>query len=346
MLTKISIKKALTLKNTAFVDVRTPAEFKEDHLPKAINIPVLDNKERAIVGTIYKQISRELAVQKGEKYYQEKIPKITETIKSSKNKTLIVYCWRGGMRSKILATLFHTLNYKTYQLEGGYKSYRKFVLHQLTNYQLKPKPIILHGLTCTGKTQLLKKFPNSLDLEGLAQHRGSLYGALSLKPNSQKRFESLLLQKLNQLNHEKPIFIEGESRRIGNTIIPEFLWKAMKNGINVLINKKLSLRTKDLVKEYFTEKNIKEIKEITKNLSKVISKTNKQKVIELIEQKQYQKAAEILLTKYYDPLYNHTLKKINYSFEINNNNLENAVKELKEKISTQPSPTIPSSLQN
>ncbi|MFC1686836.1 tRNA 2-selenouridine(34) synthase MnmH [Nanoarchaeota archaeon] len=330
MITKISVEKALELDNKIFVDVRSPKEFEEDHLPKAISVPVLDNEERAIVGTLYKQVSREEAIKEGEKFYEARIPLISEAIKPHKGKTLVVYCWRGGMRSKIMATLFETLKFKVYQLEGGYKSYRKHVIERISSYKLKPKLIVLHGLTCSGKTQLLQLFSNSIDLEGLAQHRGSLYGGLGLKQNSQKMFENLLLLELDRLNKEKFVFVEGESRRIGNLIIPELFWKSMKKGMNVLITRSLDIRAKECVKEYFTPENIEKIKEITESLQKVISNKNKQKIIEFINNKNYEEAAKILLVEYYDKLYGFSLNKIEYDLEVSNDDLGEAEERLKD----------------
>ncbi|MBT4935183.1 hypothetical protein HON15_00245, partial [Candidatus Woesearchaeota archaeon] len=183
------------------------------------------------------------------------------------------------------------------------------------------------------KTALLQKLPNSIDLEGLAQHRGSLYGAVGLKPRTQKMFDNLLLEKLKELNEEKFIFIEGESRRIGNLMIPESLWKEMLKGTNVYVERDLPIRVKETVKEYFSnEKMIAGIKKVSESLWRVISKKKKEEMLQALENKEYEKAAEILLTDYYDPLYNHSLKKKEYSFTINCNDVDACVKELLEKV--------------
>ena len=207
MVDKIPVQEALELKNTVFIDVRSSGEFEQDHILEAVNFPILTNEERHIVGTIYKQVSQQKAITEGMKFYEQKIPELKKFVQQFENKTLIVYCWRGGMRSKIIATLFGSLGYKTFQLKDGYKAYRKVILDQLTNFKLKPKVYVLYGLTCSGKTALLQKLPNSIDLEGLAQHRGSLYGAIGLKPRTQKMFDNLLLRQLEEFNSEKYIFI-------------------------------------------------------------------------------------------------------------------------------------------
>ena len=327
MVNKINIKKALELKNIIFIDTRSPKEFAEDHILEAVSIPILSDEERAVVGTIYKQVSTEQAIEKGKEYYEEKIPRITEKIKKYAGKTLVVYCWRGGMRSAVMSTLFESLGFEVFQLEGGYKSYRKYVRESLENLEI-PKLIVLHGLTCSGKTDLIKLLENSIDLEGFAQHRGSLYGSLGLKPNSQKRFDTLLLQRLLELKDEKHIFVEGESRRIGDLMIPERFWKAMGKGVHVYVKRDLDIRAKECVREYFTSENIGKIKEITLGLQKVISKKNKEEIVKLINQKEYVEAAKILLTKYYDELYEHSLKKINYDFEICSDDLDEGIQEL------------------
>jgi tRNA 2-selenouridine synthase len=318
------------IKGAIFIDTRTSKEFSEDHLPGAINLPILSNEERHVVGITYKQVSKDKAIEKGIEYFSKKLPKFMQEINKYKDKQIIFYCWRGGMRSKAVVSLLDSLNYNVLQLEGGYKAYRTFVREELTNYKFKPKLIVLWGLTCTGKTELLNKLLNSIDLEGLAQHRGSLYGAIGLQPNSQKRFENLLLQKLNQLNNEKVVFIEGESKKIGDVQIPPFLYKMILHGTHVLVTKSLDKRAEFAVTEYFSNQNsIKQIKEVTKSLFKVISKKRQSEVIDFLEKKKFQAAAKILLEYYYDPLYNHTLKQRNFSHQINNDNIDEAVSKLK-----------------
>ncbi len=325
---KITIKQAIE-DNVVFIDTRTPDEFALDHIPDAVNIPILSNEERATVGLIYKQISKKQAVDKGLAFFAARLPSMMKEINKYRDKKLIINCWRGGMRSRAITGFLQGLNYNAYRLEGGYKEYRRFVREKLGNIEIKPKFIVLSGLTCTGKTDLLKQFPNSLDLEGLAQHRSSLYGAIGLEPRSQKMFESLILQRLKELENEKYVIIEGESRRIGDVLIPEQLWTAMKKGVNVKIESKLENRARLCVDEYFTSKErVEEIKNVTKSLMKVISNKKKEEVLMAIEKKDYLKAASILLEFYYDPLYSHTLKQVDFSHSIDSDNLEKAREEL------------------
>ena len=157
MVNKVSVKAAFELENTIFVDTRSPKEYENDHILGAISLPILDNEERHEIGLIYKQISRDLAIEKGLEYYSKKIPNIVKTIQPHKNKKIVIYCARGGMRSGIIASLLESIGLEVYQIKGGYKLFRNYLLEKISNFKLKPKIIVLHGLTCTGKTELLEK---------------------------------------------------------------------------------------------------------------------------------------------------------------------------------------------
>ncbi len=331
VVSKITIVEALSCQDALFIDARTPKEYAEDHILGAVNIPLLDDQERHEIGIIYKQYSREKAIERGMELFPAKIPSIYNAVKDHKKNTIIVYCARGGMRSGIIASLLESIGFKVLQVEGGYKSFRHHIVDQLYNFQLKPKIICLYGLTCSGKTKLLELLPNALNLEELAQHRGSLYGGVGLSPNRQKKFENLLLQRLRELNNNTHIFVEGESRKIGNTEIPPFLFKAMKNGISIRINKDFELRVKECVQEYFSSpKRVQQIKEITPQLREIISNKRKQEVLAFIEEKNYEEAVRILLKEYYDTLYAHTLKDVKFDFEVPNNSITEAIRKLKE----------------
>lgn len=331
MVKKISVAEALSLNDALFIDARTPKEFEEDHILGAVNVPLLDNQERHEIGIIYKQYSREKAIERGMELFPAKIPSIYEAVKDHKKKNIVVYCARGGMRSGIIASLLESIGFTVLQVEGGYKSFRHYLIDQLYNFPLKPKIICLYGLTCTGKTKLLEKLPNTLNLEELAQHRGSLYGGVWLKPHRQKKFENLLLQRLRELNHHDYIFVEGESRKIGDAEIPSFLFKAMKRGTNILVQRDFANRVAAGVEEYFSSpEKIQKMKSITPQLREIISNRRKQEIISFIENADYMEATKILLKEYYDVLYQHTLRNISFSMEINNNDLEKAVQKIKE----------------
>ncbi len=332
MVKTITVEQALSDPTVQFLDTRSPKEFEHDHLPGAINIPILSNDERAIVGTLYKQISPDKAISQGMEYVAKNMPDIVKKINENKGKKLVIYCWRGGMRSGVIVSFLEALKYEVYQLQGGHKAFRKYVKERLEHYQLKPKVIIVWGLTCVGKTDLLKRFPNSIDIEGLAQHNGSLYGAMGKIPNSQYAFDNLLLRRLDSLQQERCIILEGESRRIGDLMIPAFLYKAMLNGTHILLKRSLDKRAELCAKEYINEKNKEEAANISAGLNRVISKKKREEMVQFIEQGNYLLASKILLEWYYDPLYANTLKKINFSAEIDNDSLEEGVKEVQEFI--------------
>ncbi|MEW5896588.1 MAG: tRNA 2-selenouridine(34) synthase MnmH [Nanoarchaeota archaeon] len=335
MIQKISITEALQMPNSLFLDVRSPKEYEEDHILGALSLPLLNDEERQEIGLIYKQQSREKAIERGMEWFPEKIPSIYSAVKDHKNKNLIVYCARGGMRSGIIASLLDSIGFNVFQVDSGYKAFRNYLVEKLQNFQLKPKIIVLYGLTCSGKTALLQRLPNSLDLEGLAEHRGSLLGAVGLQPNSQKKFENLLLQRLEELQKEKVIFVEGESRRIGDVILPEFLYRAMQQGTKVFVKRSVEKRVEEAVKEYFnSQEKVNEIRGIIPTLRGTISRKRKEEIVALIDAGEYKEAVLILLQEYYDSLYLHNLKKQTYDFEIENDDVEKAVEGLRKKIKT------------
>ncbi|MFH1276316.1 MAG: tRNA 2-selenouridine(34) synthase MnmH [Candidatus Woesearchaeota archaeon] len=328
MVNTITIEEALNDPNVQFFDTRSPKEFEHDHLPNAINIPILSNDERAVVGTLYKQVSQDKAISQGMEYVATHMSDIVKKINLHKSKKLVIYCWRGGMRSGVIVSFLEALKYDVYQLKGGHKSFRKYVKERLENYELKPKVIILWGLTCVGKTDLLNKFHNSIDIEGLAQHNGSLYGAMGKNPHSQYRFDNLLLRKLDSLQNEKCIITEGESRRIGDLMIPAFFYKKMLNGIHIFLTRSIEKRAQLCAAEYINSTNKEEAIKISASLNRVIGKKKQTEMVNFIEKEDFFSASKILLEDYYDPLYQHTLKQFNYSFEINTDDMEKAKEEL------------------
>lgn len=326
----ISVKKALKLQNTIFIDTRSPIEFELDHIPNALNIPIFDNQERKVIGTLYKE-NQKHALDWGIQRYSEKLPHLTDHFKKlDKNKTIIIYCWRGGLRSQTITKLVESLGYNALLLEKGYKGYRAFIRESLYNYPIKFKFIVLWGNTGTAKTKIIQKLKPSIDLEGLAQHRSSLFGAVGLIPRTQKYFETLLFFELERLAKEKFVFVEGESRKIGNIIVPESIYNEIKNGINIKVNASIDSRAKITVSEYMKPEYIEKIKEIIPHLKKRLSNKQIENLLALMDKKDYSQVAEILLTQYYDPLYENTLDKIEYQHSISSDDINACIKELKE----------------
>ena len=221
----------------ALIDVRSPAEFAEDHLPGAVNWPVLDDDERARVGTIYKQVSTFEARKVGAALVSRRIADTLERFVADKPKDWrpLVYCWRGGQRSGSLSLVLAQVGFKTRQLQGGYKAFRAAVREQLAERCAQLDLRVIGGRTGSGKTRLLGALAHIgaqvLDLEDLAAHRGSVLGGLPDRAQpSQKLFETLLWQALARIDPALPVFIESESRRIGQRQVPDALLARMQTS--------------------------------------------------------------------------------------------------------------------
>ncbi len=239
------------------IDVRSPAEFAEDHIPGAINAPVLDNAERAEVGTLHAQVSAFAAKQRGASLVARNIARIVETQCAGKPKdwSPVVYCWRGGKRSGALAHVLAEIGWRAVQLEGGYQTYRRHVVAALAAVPARFRYIVVCGLTGSGKSRLLLALQEAgaqvLDLEQLAQHRGSLLGDLPEAPQpAQKWFDSQVLAALEGFDPARPVFIESESRKIGTLQVPVALLDAMRAAACVRVDTPQALRVALLKEEY------------------------------------------------------------------------------------------------
>lgn len=239
------------------VDVRTPLEFAEDHIPGAINAPVLENEERVVVGTLYVQTSAFEATRIGAAMVARNIARHLETTFADRPRGWrpLVYCWRGGKRSESLAVWLNLMGWRARRLDGGYKAYRRSVLDALAALPPQLEYIVLTGSTGSGKTRLLRALGHAgaqvLDLEQLAAHRGSLLGAIKGSPQpSQKAFETALVQALRGFTPERPVFIEAESRTIGRIALPDGLLGAMHRSRCVLVQAPRDERIAFLLDDY------------------------------------------------------------------------------------------------
>ncbi|MGF1644156.1 MAG: tRNA 2-selenouridine(34) synthase MnmH [Thiotrichales bacterium] len=304
------------------IDVRAPAEFAEDHIPGAINLWVLDDGERARVGTIYKQESAFAAKKIGAALVARNIAHWLDTYFAAKDRDYrpLVYCWRGGERSGSMATIVSRVGWDTSVLQGGYKAYRHWVRTTLETVVPRLKLIVLTGLTGTAKTRLLHALAaageQTLDLEGLARHRGSLLG---LEPNSvqpaQKYFESLLADAVRDLDPDRPTWVESESSRIGNLQCPPPLWDNMKSALAVEINAPVAVRVRHLLDEYthFVE-NPAELKRKLGFLRQHQGHARIESWYADIDAGRWAEFVEDMLVTHYDPSYSRSIARNSRSF--------------------------------
>ena len=314
------IKTSASIGSSIIIDVRSPAEFEHAHIPSALNLPLFDNDERAMIGTTYKKQSREAAIKAGLPLFGNKMLSMVETVESwiaaaqkdndLTKPTLYVHCWRGGMRSAAMAWLLDLYGYEVIQLTGGYKAYRNWVLAQFTiPYSLK----VLGGYTGSGKTEILhalqEKNYSVIDLEGLAHHKGSAFGAIGQLPQpSQEMFENILATKLWEVNkNNKPIWIEDESQRIGTVLIPTPLFHLMRNSTCYFMTIPFEQRLAFIVEGY-GKFDAQSLIEATERIQKRLGGLETKSAVAHIMQGELKEAFSILL-KYYDKWYEKNAKK-------------------------------------
>jgi tRNA 2-selenouridine synthase len=318
------------------VDVRSKGEYDKFTIPGALNIPIFDDEERRIIGTVYKNESVEKAKKLGIQMVSAKLLALYEKFSAlrSGHRSIVIFCERGGMRSSSLWALFNSIGLKTVKLEGGYKGYRAAVNEHLPRLVEDTTFVVLHGHTGTGKTQLLgmleQKGFDVLDLEKMANHRGSLLGEIGLpqKPVSQKSFESEIFDKLRR-RKSKDVFIEAESSKIGSLSVPKHLHNKMRTGRHILVEGSLDIRAKRIVEEYITGEDSRDkLLEAVGQLEKFIGIKKTEKLKQLVEQGAYQEAAEILMLEHYDPLYQKGQRQYEYLLRVNSDQIHTAAEAL------------------
>lgn len=335
----ISVENALKLENTIFIDVRTESEHSEDHILNAFSMPLFKDNEHNEVGTIYKMQGKHEAIQKGFDYVSYKLKDMYIQAMSLANEydNIVVYCARGGMRSGSVVNLLASLGINVYQLEGGYKSYRNYVLNYLSTIMDTKNFIVVHGLTGVGKTDLLnileeKKIDN-IDLEGIAKNSGSTFGFITFdeKPPSQKKFETKIFEDLF-FSETDYIFIESESKRVGHVLVPNEIYDAIvRDGYHLLLECSVENRVKRLCRDYVYgkgEDNLEVLKGCIMKFKKRIGNDKVNEYIELLDTGKYEELVEKYLVEYYDPLYNHSVQKYKYNKVINFDNVDEAIKEV------------------
>ncbi len=294
------------------IDVRSPSEYRSGHIPSAINIPLFDDKERETVGITYKNEGREAAILKGLGLAGPSIArKLKEAIDHAVNKNLLVHCWRGGMRSESMAWMFSLGGINTRVLDGGYKSYRNYILEKLS----KPgKMIILGGFTGSSKTHILRcikgKGPQVIDLEQLANHKGSAFGSLGQPPQpTTEHFANILFEQWNKLSNNLPVWLEDESRNIGTVFMPDPFYRNMQASPAVILMMDLKTRMPRLLGEYSVYPPEVLIASIEK-ISRRLGGDNTHDAVSAVERGDFAKAIEITLN-YYDKAYLYGINKKN-----------------------------------
>lgn len=302
------------LRADTIIDVRAPAEFAQDHLPGAINLPVLDDTERAQVGTVYKQISHFQARKLGAALVAQNAARHLQGPLADKpgGWQPLVYCWRGGQRSGSFALILSQIGWRVQVLEGGYKAYRRLVTAALYDGAFPARVVLLDGGTGSAKTDILQRVASLggqvIDLEALAGHRGSIFGAMGGQP-SQKLFESRLGQAMARLDPARPVLIEAEANRIGTLRLPPALWAAMVGARRLRLVAPVAARAAWSVASYGTF--LTDPARLGATLDR-LRKLHPRKRIEgwqaLAATGDFLRLAESLIADHYDPAYAHATK--------------------------------------
>ncbi len=310
------------------IDVRSPGEFLQGHLSKAVNIALFSNAERAVIGTAYKKQSKEKAIEIGYGFVKPKLNHfISKSLEIAPQREVLVHCWRGGMRSNAFADHLIANGFeKVYVIEKGYKAFRNHVLQSFENpLDLK----IIGGYTGTGKTEILHSLKSKgqqiIDLEELANHRGSAFGGIDLPPQpTTEQFENNLFSALQTLNSALPIWIEDESQAIGRVAIPKVFFSILRNQQVYFLNVPFEQRTKHLVTTY-ASLNHDKLADAIRRITKRLGYDNAKFALDELEKRNYDKVVALSLS-YYDKYYLRGLHKRNESkilaFDIPNINPE------------------------
>lgn len=295
----------------AIVDVRSPAEFAQDHIPGAINLPVLSNEERAEVGTIYVQESRFRARRIGAAYVARNVARHLETALADRDAKFrpLLYCWRGGMRSNAMATILSQIGWRVGVLGGGYRTWRRAVVEALFDDPHLIPLALIDGETGAAKTEILSRMTahgvQTIDLEGLAAHKGSVFGAdMARAQPSQKLFESQLFDQIRRHDAAAPIVVEAESSKIGRLNIPKRFWISMCAAPRLTIRAGVAARAAYIVSTYADF--IEAPGEIDRAIERLRPFHSKEKIeawLTLSREKRHASLAEELMREHYDPLY-------------------------------------------
>lgn len=345
----LTIEQVLACRERCVIDLRSPEEFAQDHLPGAVNLPLFGDLQRAMVGFLYRQVSADAALERGQRYAQERVQALVQAIGEAAGWTppegryedfvselcsgdlagmeallqsapmptlperpVVLHCWRGGLRSRSVVALVRALGLsRAVGLQGGYKAYRHQVLQGLGAWK-RPNPVVLHGLTGVGKTLVLREIEalepgRTLDLEALAGHRSSMLGMVGLEPCGQKEFDSRLARAL-QRAASGPLVVEGESRKVGDVVVPAGLWQAMRTGTPVWLHAEMPRRIEVLLADYLGPKHQRE--PLRRQLCALAPMLPKDvDWLGLFDRGQEPELVRELLERHYDPLYRRSAEQ-------------------------------------
>lgn len=361
----------LSAEGCLVVDLRSPKEFAEDHLPGAVNVPLFDDLERAVIGTLYVKRSPDEAFAAARERTVENIRTLTariaelagwnvplvdlearvealtaegiaglegtlapEPVDRLIGDAVVLHCWRGGLRSRSVVALLRELGLeRAVMLTGGYKAYRAEVRRRLAAWEAPPTHV-LRGLTGVGKTLVLRAVERlrpgwTLDLEELAGHRSSILGMVGLEPCTQKTFESRLAWRLDA-DFSGPCVVEGESRKVGDTILPQSVWDALCNGTAIELVASTEKRVQVLIEDYLAQPaNRAEIREQLPFIEERLGPTKwKGVLVDLLDRREEEELVAQLLRHYYDPLYRHSERRHDYVVTIDANDSQAAAEQI------------------
>jgi tRNA 2-selenouridine synthase len=297
------------------VDVRSPAEFAETSIPGAINVPLFNNDERAEIGILYKQQGKMIARRRGVVIAAPKIPDFLAQIDSARTLSthpVLIFCWRGGMRSLAMTSFMNLAGIPARQLIGGHKAFRRMVCDYFDRHQW-PKIYVLRGLTGIGKTRILQQLEEQgqpvIDLEKIANHRGSAFGGLGLgNQPGQKLFEARLWARLDELRDSPYLITEGESRHIGRLAVPARFHQAMQQQTSLWLTTTMTLRTEVIIADYPDLAQLHPaIARALNSLRERLGNSSVDRLQQLLISEDWNLLIAELMQSYYDPLYLHTM---------------------------------------
>jgi len=307
---ELSASELFSLDDKVIVDIRSPSEYAHFHIPSAINIPLFEDSEKLLIGYIYRKEGIERAKQLGYSIANSKLQNLFESFRQLKknHKYVVVYCWRGGLRSLELCKALSSLGIEVIRLKGGYRAYREFILQDMKERLKGINFIVLTGKTGVGKSKVLRTLKEDgvpvIDLEDLAQDRGSVFGKVGKKTKvSQKMFDALLYENIRSLTGPYA-FVEDESRCIGNIHIPDALWKKKEEGVFVELTNSMENRIRNILEEYTLEEGWEEdVRIALGRIKRYLSEKDLVKALDMLEEKRYEELVKFLIEAYYDKRY-------------------------------------------